>query len=312
MRPRERGGGLRSDQSRADDGDSSARICEATGERGETFTRSVLLGLVEARDGRLRIAQAGRPHERRRFDLERRAVGRDPDRQTTAVEVALGHESVDVLDPSLCELRGIGEHRHATRQERAFGERRPIVGQSRPDHGDGHAALGEPRCAGIPGNAVADDHDLSAHGRIRAGPEIGSVRRRTVHIPENPQSSSRERLPAVFAGNPHPRCAAVRIPRAPCRGIIPNDRVRRTNTDAASGSESEGTTMVSSERPDSSVPSRRSLFALAAALALTVLTGVVAVAGLARRVPATPTAPRVGQVLTPAAPAPPPRVEPGG
>ena len=58
--------------------------------------------------------------------------------------------------------------------------------------------------------------------------------------------------------------------------------------------------------------SRRSLFALSAALAATVLTGALAVAGLARRVPAAPTTPRVGQTITPAAATRPARVEPGG
>jgi hypothetical protein len=59
-------------------------------------------------------------------------------------------------------------------------------------------------------------------------------------------------------------------------------------------------------------PSRRTLFALSAALAATVLTGALAVAGLARHVPAAPTAPQVGQTITPAATARPARVEPGG
>ena len=59
-------------------------------------------------------------------------------------------------------------------------------------------------------------------------------------------------------------------------------------------------------------PSRRSLFALSAALAATVLTGALAVAGLARHVPAAPTAPQVGQTITPAATTRPARVEPGG
>ena len=58
-------------------------------------------------------------------------------------------------------------------------------------------------------------------------------------------------------------------------------------------------------------PSRRSLFALSAALAATVLTGALAVAGLARHVPAAPTTPQIGQTITPAATTRPARVEPG-
>ena len=68
-------------------------------------------------------------------------------------------------------------------------------------------------------------------------------------------------------------------------------------------------TVTSDANPET--PSRRSLFALAAALAATALTGAVAVAGLARHVPAAPTVPQIGQTITPAATAPPTRVEPG-
>ena len=64
-------------------------------------------------------------------------------------------------------------------------------------------------------------------------------------------------------------------------------------------------------RPRGRTPSRRELFALAAVLAATVLTGAAAVAGLTRTVPASPAAPQIGQTITPAAPAPSRRVEPG-
>lgn len=71
--------------------------------------------------------------------------------------------------------------------------------------------------------------------------------------------------------------------------------------------------MASTATSDAKVepPSRRSLFALSAALAATVLTGALAVAGLARHVPAAPTTPQIGQTITPAPTAPPARVEPG-
>ncbi len=58
-------------------------------------------------------------------------------------------------------------------------------------------------------------------------------------------------------------------------------------------------------------PSRRSLFALAAALAATVLTGALRRRRPGRHVPAAPTTPQVGQTITPAATARPARVEPG-
>ena len=60
-------------------------------------------------------------------------------------------------------------------------------------------------------------------------------------------------------------------------------------------------------------PSRRELFALAAALAATVLTAAAAVAGLTRTpAPAVQSPPTVDQIVSPArAPAPPRRVEPG-
>ena len=59
-------------------------------------------------------------------------------------------------------------------------------------------------------------------------------------------------------------------------------------------------------------PGRRELFALAAVLAATALTGAAAIAGLTRSVPSVPTLPKIGQTITPAAPAPPRRTEPGG
>ncbi len=66
------------------------------------------------------------------------------------------------------------------------------------------------------------------------------------------------------------------------------------------------------DRAGAGAASRRELFALAAVLAATALTGAAAIAGLTRSAPAAPTTPAVGQVLTPAAPAPAPRrVEPG-
>ena len=59
------------------------------------------------------------------------------------------------------------------------------------------------------------------------------------------------------------------------------------------------------------MPSRRELFALAAALAATVVTGGAAIAGLTRNAaPAPVSTPTVNQVV--GQPASPPRVEPGG
>lgn len=50
----------------------------------------------------------------------------------------------------------------------------------------------------------------------------------------------------------------------------------------------------------------------AAVLAATALTGAAAIAGLQRSVPAAPATPQVGQTITPQAPTPRERVEPGG
>jgi hypothetical protein len=63
--------------------------------------------------------------------------------------------------------------------------------------------------------------------------------------------------------------------------------------------------------PEAGEPSRRTLFALAAALTVTALTGAFAIAGLARHVAPAPAVPQVGQTLTPASPTAPRRVEPG-
>ena len=80
----------------------------------------------------------------------------------------------------------------------------------------------------------------------------------------------------------------------------------------ATGDDRSDMAVAAGIRSEPAAPSRRQLFALAAALAATALTGAAAVAGLARHVPAAPTVPSVGQTITPAATAPPARVEPGG
>jgi hypothetical protein len=66
------------------------------------------------------------------------------------------------------------------------------------------------------------------------------------------------------------------------------------------------------DRTQAAMPSRRELFALAAALAATVVTGAAAIAGLTRKAsPVQPSPPAVSQIVG-QAPASPPRVEPGG
>lgn len=67
-----------------------------------------------------------------------------------------------------------------------------------------------------------------------------------------------------------------------------------------------------SDQPGPKTVNRREVFMLAAVLAATALTGAAAIAGLKRSVPAAPTVPQIGQTITPTAPAPPQRVEPGG
>ena len=65
-------------------------------------------------------------------------------------------------------------------------------------------------------------------------------------------------------------------------------------------------------QPGAETPNRREVFMFAAALAATALTGAAAIAGLHRSVPAQPSTPQIGQTITPTAPTPPARVEPGG
>lgn len=111
--------------------DAPVREGQVPGERNEARARRVLLGMLQAGNGGLRVARAGRPDERRRLDLELGASGRAADDEVSAVEVTRGHEAVDVLDASLGELSRVCEQRHATGQERAFGEGRSIVWQSK-------------------------------------------------------------------------------------------------------------------------------------------------------------------------------------
>jgi hypothetical protein len=66
------------------------------------------------------------------------------------------------------------------------------------------------------------------------------------------------------------------------------------------------------DQSDANTASRREVFLFAAVLAATALTGAAAVSGLKRTPPAAPALPQVGQTITPSAPAPPVRVEPGG
>jgi len=77
-------------------------------------------------------------------------------------------DAVDVLDAALGELRGIGEDRDAAREQRALGERRAVMRQSRPDQRHGDAVLGQACGARIAGDTVADDDDPLAHAFSRA------------------------------------------------------------------------------------------------------------------------------------------------
>ena len=215
--------------------------------------------------GRLRVAQARRPDERRRLELERRASGRAADDEPTAVEVAARHDAVDVLDASLGELRRVCEERHATGHERALGERRPIVRQARADHRHGHAVLGETGRARISGDAVADDDDRVAHAPIRA-----------------PRASQRIGGHPIGLGKPACRSRAV-TDGARTRGpaIIDHGSAGRRRRHRRSTTERK----PAWPRPHdgqlkTSTPSRRQLFALAAVLAATALTGAAAIAGL--------------------------------
>jgi hypothetical protein len=70
--------------------------------------------------------------------------------------------------------------------------------------------------------------------------------------------------------------------------------------------------VAAGDQPGPKTVNRREVFMFAAVLAATALTGAAAIAGLKRSVPAVPSTPQIGQTITPKAPAPPQRVEPGG
>jgi hypothetical protein len=80
----------------------------------------------------------------------------------------------------------------------------------------------------------------------------------------------------------------------------------------ATNAERSGMALPASDQPDANTVSRREVFLFAAVLAATALTGAAAVSGLRRSPPAAPSLPQVGQTITPSAPAPVERVEPGG
>ena len=186
----ERRGGFGADQPGAHNDDAPVREGQVADEREETDARRVLLGLLEPGHRRLRVAQACGPDECRGLDLGGRATCRAADDEAAAVEVALRHDPVDVLDALLGELLRVGQQRHATGQECAFGERRPIVRQARSDHRHTHLSLCEPSSAGVSGNTVADNHDRIAHTRIRARPEGARVGVHADRPSGNPQTWS--------------------------------------------------------------------------------------------------------------------------
>jgi hypothetical protein len=202
-----------------------------------------------------------------------------------AVEIAGRHDAVDVVDSPFDELDCVGEQRNSTGQERTLGERRPVVREARPDHGHACAALREAGSARISSNTVADnDHVIHPDTHQRVQSPVASAKPRI------------GRWKARMCGTGSCRCSARSLERS--FGV---------QSDLRGSFVAEAATT----RPGTAAPSRRELFAVAAALAATVLTGVAAVAGLSRRVPAAPAVPTVGQTITPAAPNVPQRVEPG-
>ena len=162
MRSGERRGRFGADQPGADDDDPPAQVARASrrGRRGRHRRCSPRLARSPewaASDSAVRSP--------RRASAPSSSSGSPPaarrDDQVTAVEIAVGHDPVDVLDALLDELGRVGEQRNAAGQERALRERRPVVGQARPDHGHARASLSEAGGARIPGDAVADDDDVS-------------------------------------------------------------------------------------------------------------------------------------------------------
>ena len=81
----------------------------------QTRAGGVLLGLLEARDREVAGTGDRSPRRASAPRAERRASARRADNESTAAEVAGGDDSVDVLDPSLLELRCVGEQRQRDR-----------------------------------------------------------------------------------------------------------------------------------------------------------------------------------------------------
>ena len=165
VRRGERRGGLGADQASPDHDHAPVRDRETLAERNQTGGGGVLLSPLEAGNRRLWVAQARRPDEGRRFELELATLDRAAHDESSAVKVARGHDSVDVLDASLDKLRRVGKERHATGQQRSFGEGWAIVRQTGTDQYDGHIPVGEPGRARVPGDAIADDNHQVAHAR---------------------------------------------------------------------------------------------------------------------------------------------------
>ena len=281
VRRGERRGRLGADQPGADDDDPPAGLRERLDERDEARAGGVLLGLLEPGNRRLRVAQAGRPDERRR---RRSRAARLRPRAPRPGDGCRGRRSSRRRRCGRCLARRAGRRPRAAERDRSGAH----AWRAAADRGAGPArssSRGTPRSArraahAYPDNTVADDDDVihtthisASCGTARVGgtadPSRGKRRRSGAEVADaadgagGDDRSKRDRLPAALH-------ASVSAPE-PERIMV---------AEAASA------------RPGRSAPSRRELFAVAAALAATVLTGAAAVAGLTRRVPAAPTVPR--------------------
>ena len=116
VRSGERRGRFGADQSRADDDHPPARSRELLDEGDEAGAEGVLLGVLEAREWAASGSAARSP---RRSSALRARSGRRRQRATTsrcAVEIAAGHDAVDVLG---CLARRAGRRRRAAERGRS-------------------------------------------------------------------------------------------------------------------------------------------------------------------------------------------------
>ena len=104
------------------------------------------------------------------------AARADLDSELSAVEVQVDRPAVEATDAGRGKAVGGRQIRGRAANEGPLRERRAIAGQPRADQRHRDAAVGQAAGAGVPGDAVPDDRDMSggAHGSL---PSISSAAR---------------------------------------------------------------------------------------------------------------------------------------